>query len=378
MKQHYLTLNLLSQELQAEPESPAEGELAAAETSKTLAEDVAVDRVLTEATTIADTADASADVLEAAAEEDKPGADEATVEVAEKALEHFHQRAFLGPRKASTYSTSTPKARRETALKLGAEMRQVSKTVRGRIRKFSMGQEGFISNVKWKFSDLFASKESVLSKLHVYSDAFDRSGARTEPILEASWAKDLNIDGSGKITTEGVIKVASKIIKDLDEKTLIEAIKNAASMVDNVSKMNASWNPTDEMQQKLQKSVMEMSEINMRILADASAMRRANVRVMAEPVDPGKKDELVKLVTELLETKQLDQAIAELDASLELYYSTGGGVTDEESHRNTREDLIISDAVAITNKLYVLDGILLSFAHAVTGYIQASINADSH
>jgi len=378
MKQHYLTLNLLSQELQAEPETPAEGELAAAETSKTLAEDVAVDRVLTEATTIADTADASADVLEAAAEEDKPGADEATVEVAEKALEHFHQRAFLGPRKASTYNTSTPKDRRETALKLGAEMRQVSKAVRGRIRKFSLGQEGFISNVKWRFSDLFASKESVLSKLHVYSDAFDRSGARTEPILEAAWAKDLNIDGSGKITTEGVIKVASKIIKDLDEKTLIEAIKNAASMVDNVSKMNASWNPTDEMQQKLQKSVMEMSEINMRILADASAMRRANVRVMAEPVDPGKKDELVKLVSELLETKQLDQAIAELDASLELYYSTSGGVTDEESHRNTREDLIISDAVAITNKLYVLDGILLSFAHAVTGYIQASTNADSH
>lgn len=377
MNKHYLTLNLLSQELQQPEESPAIDELEAAETGKSLAEDVAVDRVLTEATTIADTADASADVLEASAEEGMPGADDTTVEVAQQALEHFHRRAVLGPRKAGTYSTTTPKDRRETALKLGAEMRQVSKTVRSRIRNFGMAQEGFIANVKWKFSDIFASKESVLNKLNVYSDAFDRSGPQTEPIMDAAWAKDLNIDGSGKITTEGVIKVASKILKDLDEKTLIEAIKNAASMVDNVSKMNASWNPTDEMQRKLQKSVVEMSEINMRLLADASAMRRADVRVTAEPVDPGKKDELVKLVSELLETKQLDQAIAELDASLELYYSAGGAVTDE-NQRSSREDLIISDAVAITNKLYVLDGILLSFAHAVTGYIQASTNSDSH
>jgi len=374
------TLNNLSAALTPEvPEVPA-GETAVqvAEVEQDAAQLQAHDQVLTGGDNVAATADAGAEVLEKAAVTGD-GVDAQAVEVAETALEHFHarlQRPYKR-RGSAAFQLTTPAERKIAAKQLAKEMRALSVETRKLTLGIRVAKEGFFANVAYAFKDLFATEESVRGMLRSAAAAYDSNPVREDAIVDAPWAKKINLEGREKIDGKYVVELAKRLIKEARSEAMAKDIEKLVPILDRLNKevSSGAYREAEDDYRLVQKLESEATGMVSEMMKVGQGLGKANKRVEATALTADEKDNLVEALEELLSDSKLTKALEELDKTITFYYNSGSANSMAVGYGfmgDIRVSMIMADAGSFLSKLYSVEAMVLSFVHAAVNYLKDS------
>lgn len=248
-------------------------------------------------------------------------------------------------------------------------------------KQIAIAQEGIIDRIKYKFSLVFSNSDKLKKELAEASGRYDEKGPKEETIENPAFARIFYIPGRSVVTGSEVIALASKVAKGIGNRNLITTIEKITRIVNGLTLAVSKGGLFSDKEsiREIEDLYKELEEINSNVHSEFNfEINKKNISVT--PAKPEEKQQLEKLVVDLLDTGDFESVESGLYRAVDAFSNAYLSAKDRRLFDNYAADLnMASEVENLAHDTYGILSKLVSYgfdvAHASVRYIKASTNA---